>query len=136
MSIATSIRSIIAADATVQSIAGTRVSVDVIHQDSVMPALLLYIVSESSQDCLDGFVGFESARIRIECYGETRSQADALHAAARASLNGTLGLHYGTMIKGIGQSTGRAYLVDRPNDGTDSWLFRTIQTFEVNYNSF
>ncbi len=105
-------------------------------EDTEMPSLLLYIASETSEDCLDGFVGFENARIRIESYGENRSQADSLHAAARSALNGVRGMHSRTMIKGISQNTGRAYLVDRPNDGTDSWLFRTIQTFEVTYNSF
>ena len=136
MIVATAVRQIIADDATVTSLAGNRVTVDFIPEDSVMPALLLYIVSESAEDCLSGFVGFETAKIRVECYGETRSQADALHAAARAALNGERGVYSNTFIKGIGQDTGRVYLVDKPNDGTDHWLFRTIQTFEISYNSF
>ena len=136
MSVVTAVRSIIADDSTVQSLAGNRIHVDFIPEDSTMPAALLYVISEQSEDCLDGFVGFETAKIRVECYGESRSQADALHAAARASLNGERGVYSGTFIKGIGQDTGRAYLVDKPNDGTDHWLFRTIQTFEVSYNSF
>ncbi len=136
MSVATAVRHIIATDATVQSLASNRVAVDFIPEDSTMPALLLYIISEESEDCLSGFVGFETAKIRVECYGESRSQADALHAAARAALNGERGVYSNTFIKGIGQATGRSYLVDKPNDGTDHWLFRTIQTFEVSYNSF
>lgn len=136
MSVAASIRSIIANDSAVIALAGNRICVDFIPEDSILPAALLYISTETAYDCFDGFVGFDVARIRVEAYGNSRSDADALHGAIRGSLNGVTGEHYGTMIKGIGQNTGRAYLIDRPNDGTDSWLFRTIQTFEVTYNSF
>ena len=136
MSVAVSIRGVIAASADVIALAGNRICVDFIPEDSVMPAALLYIIHEESFDCLSGFVGLENAKIRVECYGETRGQSDELHKAIRSSLNGLLGMHYGTMIKGVSQASGRIYLVDRPNDGTDNWLFKTIQTFEVTYNSF
>jgi hypothetical protein len=136
MSVAAAVRSIIAADASVIALAGNRVCVDFIPEDSTMPAALLYIASEKAEDCLSGFVGFETANVRLECYGETRKQADDLHAAARASLNGKRGTYNGTRIKSISQATGRMYLVDKPNDGTDHWLFRTVQAFEVSYNSF
>lgn len=134
--IITAIRKIIAESPAVIAQAGNRVCVDFIPEESDMPAMLLYVANETASDCFDGFVGFETARIRIECYGETRAQADELHKSARESLNGVVGVHGDVMIKGIGQNTGRAYLVDKPNDGTDQWLFRTIQTFEVSYNSF
>lgn len=136
MSIAAEIRGIIAADPDVIALAGGRICVDFIPEDSIMPSALLYIISEKSEDCLSGFVGFETAKIRTECYGQTRQEADALHKALRGSLNGVLGRYGDIVIKGIGQDTGRSYLVEKPNDGTDNWLFRTIQTFEVTYNSF
>lgn len=136
MSIAVSIRGVIAASTDVQLIAGNRICVDFVPEDSIMPAALLYIIHEEAFDCLGGFVGLERAKIRVECYGETRGQSDGLHKAIRSSLNGLIGEHYGTMIKGVGQASGRIYLVDKPNDGTDDWLFKTIQTFEVTYNSF
>jgi hypothetical protein len=136
MSIAATIRTIIADSPDVIAIAGDRICVDFIPEDSIMPAALLYIIHEESFDCLSGFVGLENAKIRIECYGQTRAEADGLHKVIRSSLNGIIGEHYGTMIKGISQASGRIYLVDKPNDGTDNWLFKTIQTFEVTYNSF
>ena len=136
MSIAATVRTVIAGDADVIAVAGNRICVDFIPEDSIMPAALLYIIHEESFDCLSGFVGLENAKIRIECYGQTRSEADALHRVIRASLNGLIGEHNGTMIKGVSQASGRIYLADKPNDGTDNWLFKTIQTFEVTYNSF
>ena len=132
----TAIRDIIAADVTVQSLVGNRITIDFVPEDSQKPALMLYTVSETSEDCLSGFIGFENARIRVEAYGESRKQADDAHSAARNAINGIRGVYSGTWIKGVAQSTGRAYLVDKPNDGTDRWQFRTIQSFEVTYNSF
>jgi len=128
--------SILKADAGVIALVGSKVYGDFMPEDVQKPALLAYITSEVAEDCLNGFTGFEDARVRIEAYGLTRESADAVVEAARQALNGILGVYAGVPIKGVSQATGKLHLVDIPNDGSDRWQFRTAQSFEISYNSF
>lgn len=118
------------------SVVGSRVYADVMPEDVEKPAILLYVTSENAEDCLGGFVGYEVARVRVEAYGNSRSMADGALEQARQSLNGYTGVAVTLPIKGVSQATGKIDLVDKPNDGTDRWLFRTVQNFLVTYNSF
>ena len=127
---------ILKADATLTALVGARVYGDFMPEDIQKPAVLAYITSETAENCFDGFVGFENARVRLEAYGLTRDSADEVMEAARQSLNGVLGTYAGIPIKGVAQATGKIHLVDIPNDGTDRWQFRTAQSFEISYNTF
>ena len=123
-------------DPAVQALVNTRVYGDFVPEDCQKPAIVVYVSSETSEDCLDGFTGFETATIRVEGYGRTRSEADAALHAARMSLNGLFGVVQGIPIKGVSQNTGAIHLIDKPNDGTDRWQFRSVRSFDVSYNSF
>ena len=123
-------------DAASAAIVGTRVYPDVLPQDTIKPAILVYVASETSEDCLDGFLGFENCTVRVEGYGRSREEADRTIQAARLSLNGLQGVVDGVHIKGVGQNTGVLHLVDKPNDGTDRWQYRSVQSYDVSYNSF
>lgn len=120
----------------VTDLIGQRLHTDVINQDSQRPAALMYVVTERAENCLNGFVGFETATVRIEAYGRSRLEADLVMQAIKESLNGLIGVVSGTPIRGISQNTGIIHLVDKPNDGTDQWQFRSVQSFDVSYNSF
>ena len=135
-SVIPAIISIFKADTDLTTLVESRVYADVMPEDVQKPAVLAYITSETAEDCLGGFVGFENARIRVEAYGLTRKSADIALEAARQSLNGVIGTYAGIPIKGISQSTGKLNLVDIPNDGTDRWQFRSAQSFEISYNTF
>ena len=128
--------SILKADASLGALVGSRIYGDFMPEDIQKPAVLAYITSEVAENCFDGFVGFENARVRVEAYGLTRESADDVIEAARQSLNGILGTYSGVPIKGVAQATGKIHLVDIPNDGTDRWQFRTAQSFEIAYNTF
>lgn len=127
---------ILKSDATLTALVGARIYGDFMPEDIQKPAVLAYITSETAENCFDGFIGFENARVRLEAYGLTRDSADEVMEAARQSLNGVLGTYAGTPIKGVAQATGKIHLVDIPNDGTDRWQFRTAQSFEIAYNTF
>ena len=135
-SILPAVVSILKNDAGVQLACSSRVYADVMPEDVEKPAILLYTTSEDAEDCLGGFIGFENARLRIEAYGLTRGSAEDTMESARQALNGLIGTFEGVPIKGISQATGKMHVVDIPNDGTDRWQFRTIQSFEISYNSF
>ena len=128
--------SILKSDAGVTALVGSKVYGDFMPEDVQKPALLAYITSEVAENCFDGFVGFENARVRVEAYGLTSESADEVAESARNALNGLIGTYYGTPIKGVSQATGKIHLVDIPNDGTDRWQFRTAQSFEIAYNTF
>lgn len=123
-------------DATVTGLVGTRVYPDFLPEDSQKPAVIAYVSTEVSENVIDGFLGFETATIRVEAYGRSRSEADGVIQAARMSLNGMFGVVNGTPIKSLSQNTGILHLIDKPNDGTDRWQFRSVQSFDVSYNSF
>lgn len=123
-------------DAATVALVGSRVFIDVLPQDTQKPAILVYVSTETSEDCLSGFVGFEMCTLRVEAYGRSREEADAAVQAARLSLNGLIGVVNGVHIRGVGQNTGVIHLVDKPNDGTDRWQYRSVQSFDVSYNSF
>ena len=135
-SVLPAIVSILKNDAGLTTLCSQRVFADVMPEDVAKPAVLLYTTSETAEDCLNGFIGFESARIRLEAYGLTRGSAEDTMEAARQSLNGLVGVYYDVPFRGVSQATGKMHVVDIPNDGTDRWQFRTIQSFEISYNSF
>ena len=123
-------------DATVQGLVGARVHADVLPEDSPKPALLAYVSTETAEDCLTGFIGFDTATIRVESTGLTRKSANETLQAARMSLNGLQGIVQGVPIQGVSQSTGIFHLSDKPNDATDRWQFRSVQSFDISYHSF
>lgn len=125
------------ADSGVQALVGTRVFADFAPEDVQKPAVVLYISSETANDCLTGMVNFDEARIRIESFGTTRASADDVCQACRVALNNLMVDNYsGTSIQGVSQTTGKIHLIDKPNDGTDRWQFRTIQSYLITYHSF
>jgi len=128
-------RSILLGSPDVVSKVGNRIYPDYLQEDSQLPALLLWTISATPFDCMDGGMGFEKGRVRLEAYAETRQEADQLWLAANKALSKDLkrGVHAGVLVDGITQSTGVFHMADRPVDGSDRWRYRSIQTFEITY---
>ncbi len=121
----------------VTDLVGSRVYADFAPEDSQKPCIFMYITSEDPLDSIVGFLDFSEARLRIECVGTSREDADNVSDAVRNALNDLLASGYpNSSIQGISQATGKIHLVDIPNDGTDRWQFRTSQSFSITYHPF
>lgn len=131
-----SIRSLLLAEPEVVALVNTRISTDVLPQGASMPAVILNIVSDTGNDCLHGtMVGTDTATMQVDCYGITRSEAEQVWQTVRSALVGYRGVSEGTSIQAIAQSSGRQFLTDRPDMGSDSWRYRSVQDFSVTYRS-
>lgn len=119
----------------VQSVCSGRIYADYIPEGSVKPSALLYATYEDAFDCLENFLPVAISTVRFESYGDTRQQANDLAEAIEESLNGYTGTIAGDTIHihGVSRQTGQIHLVDIPNDGTDNWQFRSVQSFDVSY---
>jgi hypothetical protein len=129
------IRHMLVTDADVASVVGNRVYPDWLSQDTELPAICLWTVSSKSFGCMDGGLGMEANNIRVESIAQSRSEADELWLKVNKALTRTnkKGLYNGVMVQSLDQSTGSYNMADRPYDGSDRWIYRTIQSFEIYY---
>lgn len=129
------IRHMLVTDPAVSAIVGDRVYPDWLKQDTVMPSIALWTVSSTAYDVMDGGLGIEKSNVRLECISQSRSESDALWLAANAALVRTnkKGLYNGVRVQSMTQSTGSYHMADRPMDGSDRWVYRTIQSFDIYY---
>ncbi len=129
------IRHMLVNDPDVSAIVGPRVYPDWLKQDAVMPSIVLWTVSSRAYGVMDGGLGIEASDIRVECIANTRSEADELWLKVNKALTRTnkKGLYNGVMVQSMSQSTGSYNMADRPVDGSDRWVYRTIQSFEIYY---
>jgi hypothetical protein len=132
------VRSILLADADVSAMVGTRIGPDHFGQDTIKPAVCLWHISGEPYDCLDGGTGFENGRVRVECLSDTRVEADDLCRKVNIALvkSPKRGVWDSVYIDSISQGSGIAHLADRPLNGSQTWLYRTIQSFDVLYHLY
>ena len=132
------VRNILLADASVAALVGDRIYPDWVAQASPMPCIVLWTTYSDARDLLNGAMGFENSTVRVECIGLTRAQADDLMLLVNPALvkNPKRGMFGGVHVDSITQSSGTMQMADRPYDGSDRWLYRTIQSFKVNYHLF
>lgn len=138
MSAIPAIHAILSADAGVTSLVGQRMGPDHFNQDTERPSICYWHISATAYDCMSGGTGMETARIRIETIGDTRAEADAVWLAVNKALTKTnkRGIYGGVAVQSISQGSGCQHLADRPLDGSENWLYRTIQSFDVSYHFY
>jgi len=129
------IRYILANDPDVSAVVGDRIYPDWLCQDAVMPAITLWAVSSTPFDTMSGGMGMEKSRVRVECISQSRANSDSLWLLVNKALSKVLhkGNYGGIQVCSISQGTGSYQMADRPYDGSDRWLYRTIQSFDINY---
>lgn len=119
----------------VKKLCSGRVYADFIPESTDMPAAILFATYEEAFDCLVEFMPISISTVRFEAYGDTREESNDLSEAIENALNSYYGQIAGDniYINGVSRQTGQIHLVDIPQDGTDNWQFRTVQSFEVSY---
>ena len=129
------IRNILVNETEITNLIGDRIYPDWMKQDAEMPAIVLWTVSSTPYDTMSGGMGMEESRIRVECVSQTREQSDSIWLLVNKALSKTLrkGNYGGVQVCSISQGTGSYHMADRPYDGSDRWLYRTIQSFDIHY---
>jgi len=132
------VRTILLADPSVSISVGTRIYPGQFPEDTEKPAVCLWAVSSEAFDCLDGGIGMETPRIRVEVVSPSRETSDNIWLECNIALskNFTPGVYAGTFVRSIGQSGGHFHIEDRPYDGSGRWLYRTIQSYQVTYHLY
>lgn len=127
MSLETELRARLAADAGVSALVAARIYPLRLPQTPVYPALTYRRVSGLGVHNLSGAAGRGRSRIQVDCWAETYLGAQALAAAARASLDG----FNGTLV------TLRA-VIFRENELDDfedaPELYRVIQDWRISHD--
>lgn len=135
---AAAIRAILASDSAIVAQVNNRIFPDYLPEDCQMPAIALWTVTATPFDCLGGGQGMEKGRIRVESFANTRAKADELWLLCNKALVKDIkrGEFGGVQVIALSQGTGSHHLADRPYDGTDKWMYRTIQSFDISYNLY
>lgn len=93
--------SLLTGDGRVSLLAGDRVNwVRTPQEVTAYPRAVLQVISGDVDTTNDGASGLESARVQIDCYGETYKSAKALSDAILSVLSGYRGIVAGVRIHG------------------------------------
>lgn len=134
--ISATIRSITVADSAVAALVGTRMYSDVIPQKCTMPAILYSVVDTVANEHLSGIADVSRARIQIDCFAKTRSQANSLGDAVRLALEKqNRGDNDGQFINEINLVGGEEFAFDQAESGTDQRRYITTLDFYVFYRT-
>lgn len=132
--ISATVRTITLADATVSGLVGTRMYSDTLPQNATLPAITYFVVDTVPSETLTAIANVSKARIQIDCYAATRTDANSLGDAVRLALelyNHTVsGSQYVLAIHMVG---GESHTIERSESGSDQRRFVTTQDFHVSY---
>ena len=102
MNIREGIRSAVLSDATVSNTIDTRAYYKMLPQNPTYPAITFEQISGDPLNALSEVPALSWSRIRVNCWGETYSDADALAIAVENALNGQTfsltGLEIGSIV--------------------------------------
>lgn len=132
--ITASIRTLTLADATVSGLVATRMYSDVLPQSATMPAITYSMITETPYEHLAGIVSVSQATIQVDCFGATRSSANALADAVRLQLEKYRGVVGTQQILEINHTSARDGY-DRAESGTDQLRFIRSLDFDIHYRT-
>lgn len=121
-------------DADVVELIVDRIFTDVLEQGVCLPAVVMSRLSAVDEMKLSDRAKGVNARIQIECYAATRSEARSVVRAIKdADITQTKGLTHGVDIRGIAIEDGSREYVDYPNDASDEHRYVTSFDLKVSY---
>lgn len=138
MSLVPAIRNILLGVPELTALVGDRIMPGVFDEDVEVPAVMMYVPYGEPHDCLSGGIGMETANLRVECVSKIYQQSYEVWSIVNKALSKDFvpGLYTGCSISGIYQTDGHLVIPDRPLDGSDEWIYRTIQSFNVSYHLY
>jgi len=127
-------RALLLQSSDVTDLIDQRIFTDQMPQTADAPAVAFFVVAELANDTLGGPLGFDSASMQVESIGRTRIEAEQVWQVVRKQLAGYRGVVDGVKMV-ISQGSGRYFLTDRPETGSDIWRYKSVQDFSVYYQS-
>ncbi len=132
------LRTLTLSDATVAQLVGTRMYSDAMPQNAAMPAIEYMVIDTVPNEHLGGIIAATQARVQIDSYAVTRSEANELADAVRLALEHQ---HRGetaataTFINEISLASGEIYGLIEAEVGTDQRRYVTTLDFLVYYRT-
>jgi len=126
----TDFRALLAADATVAGLVGSRVYPTVRPQGAALPCITFQPISMSADYTLSDATGFEVARVQVDIYGATATSAYAARDAVQAAISGHQGTQGDTDFRGIFIDGLRAM---HETDGAGGSVHRVSIDFEIHH---
>lgn len=132
------LRTYLISKAAVTAIVGAgdaaRIYPDVLPQGATLPAIAYEVISQDSEEHLEGISGLAHSRVRVECYAATRMAADALAELVRlAPLQGYRGLMGTLFANGVSLEGGPRFGREQPTAGSDVWRYMTRQDYKISH---
>jgi hypothetical protein len=121
------------ATAGVTALVGTRVFPGARPQGSGLPAIVLNLIAAEPSYSDDGEDGIETARIQIDCWGESYTSAKLTARAVKAALSAFGGTIAGIRFRYIALDL--EHDLQEPGSGAAEYPFRTSLDFLVTYDT-
>ena len=121
------------ADVGVAALVSTRVYVGARPQASLLPAIVVNVVSAIPSYSDDGEDGIEDARVQIDCWGETYSSAKLVSRAVKTALSAFDGIVSGITFRFI--SLDLEHDLRESGADTADFPFRTSLDFIVTFDN-
>jgi hypothetical protein len=110
---------ILNAAAGVTVLVGTRITPMVRPQDLTLPAITMQRISMVPSNSLQGNAGLDIARVQVDCWGATYTDARSLATAARAAMDAAASI--------LMDSEQDVQFIEEPPNG----IYRIIQEYTV-----
>lgn len=130
------IQTYLAAASSVSSLVGSRIRPDILDQSEQMPAVTYRTISTRHEHNINGAkTGIARSRVTIDCFADTRLQANAVSEAIRKS--GVLDLGHtltnGVYIYSVEIDAGQSHGVEQPIDGSGAFRYFTSQDYAFTF---
>ena len=130
--IGTAVRAVLAADAAVAAVVGTRIYVDRLPQNVTYPAIHFEHVDQVSEQHMTAISGLANSYLEIRCHSTTRSATTALAEKVRLALTRYEGTSSGVVIEQIFSERGTTD-VEEPRNATDAAIYWHEREFKAWY---
>jgi len=125
---------ILSTTSAISAIVGGRIRPDALDQNEIIPAVVFWRVSGTSENTINGSVsGLARSRVTIESYSESRSEANDVAEQIRIALINARGTYAGTQVRNCLIDTHQQQFVENPNDGNSQMRYVTSQDFTFFY---
>lgn len=134
MSFSTDLRTYLLTIPDITSLVGAgtlaRIRPSRLEQGDSFPAIRYAIPSGESHSHLGGGLGVRQPSLQIDCYGNSRNEAEELGEAVRVALHTYHGMMNATYVHSI-TMTNRFELYEPASDASDTGAHREVLTFNV-----
>ena len=116
----------------------TKIFTDRLPQKIATRAIVLWAITETAHEALDGPIGLDQATIQIDAYAAspgTRAEAQELAWTIWTQIAGYSGTTNNVHIKGVSRRSGVRCPTDRPLLGSDQYRFVATQDILFSYQS-